>query len=51
MENYDLVVIGARSGGYPAALRAAQQGAKLALVEKELTWTVHAVAFFPRKHK
>jgi pyruvate/2-oxoglutarate dehydrogenase complex dihydrolipoamide dehydrogenase (E3) component len=36
VENYDLVVIGAGPGGYPAAIRAAQQGAKVALVEKEL---------------
>jgi len=45
------VVIGAGPGGYPAAIRAAQLGAKVALVEKELACTVHAVAFFPRKHK
>jgi dihydrolipoamide dehydrogenase len=36
VESYDLVVIGAGPGGYPAAIRAAQQGAKVALVEKEL---------------
>lgn len=36
MESHDLVVIGAGPGGYPAAIRAAQQGAKVALVEKEL---------------
>jgi len=32
---YDLVVIGAGPGGYPAAIRAAQRGAKVAVVEKE----------------
>ncbi len=32
---YDLVVIGAGPGGYHAAIRAAQYGAKVALIEKE----------------
>jgi dihydrolipoamide dehydrogenase len=32
---YDIVVIGAGPGGYPAAIRCAQKGAKVALVEKE----------------
>lgn len=32
---YDVVVIGAGPGGYPAAIRAAQMGAKVAVVEKE----------------
>jgi dihydrolipoamide dehydrogenase len=35
MENFDIVVIGAGPGGYPAAIRAAQLGAKVALVERE----------------
>jgi len=35
MDNFDLVVIGAGPGGYPAAIRAAQLGAKVAVVEKE----------------
>jgi dihydrolipoamide dehydrogenase len=35
MPKYDLVVIGAGPGGYVAAIRAAQLGAKCALVEKE----------------
>ena len=35
MEKYDLVVIGAGPGGYPAAIRAAQLGARVALVERE----------------
>lgn len=35
MENFDLVVIGAGPGGYPAAIRGAQLGAKVAIVEKE----------------
>ena len=33
--NYGLVVIGAGPGGYPAAIRAAQRGAKVAVIEKE----------------
>jgi dihydrolipoamide dehydrogenase len=32
---YDIAVIGAGTGGYVAALRAAQRGARVALVEKE----------------
>ncbi|MEA3406760.1 MAG: dihydrolipoyl dehydrogenase [Chloroflexota bacterium] len=32
---YDVVIIGAGPGGYVAAIRAAQRGAKVALVEKE----------------
>lgn len=35
MDLYDVVVVGAGPGGYPAAIRAAQLGAKVALVEKE----------------
>ncbi|MHB8773427.1 MAG: dihydrolipoyl dehydrogenase [Syntrophales bacterium] len=35
MEPFDLIVIGSGPGGYPAAIRAAQLGAKVALVEKE----------------
>jgi dihydrolipoamide dehydrogenase len=32
---YDVVVIGAGPGGYVAAIRAAQRGAKFAIVEKQ----------------
>ena len=35
MESYDLIVIGAGPGGYVCAIRAAQLGLKVALVEKE----------------
>lgn len=35
MENYDLIVIGAGPGGYVAAIRASQLGAKVAVIEKE----------------
>lgn len=35
METFDIVVIGAGPGGYPAAIKAAQLGASVALVEKE----------------
>jgi dihydrolipoamide dehydrogenase len=35
MESFDVVVIGAGPGGYPAAIRAAQLGATVAVVEKE----------------
>jgi dihydrolipoamide dehydrogenase len=34
-ENYDLVILGAGPGGYVAAVRAAQLGMKVAVVEKE----------------
>lgn len=36
MEKFDVTVIGAGPGGYPAAIRAAQLGARVAIVEKEL---------------
>jgi dihydrolipoamide dehydrogenase len=35
METFDVVVIGAGPGGYPAAIRAAQLGASVAIVERE----------------
>jgi len=35
METFDIVVIGAGPGGYPAAIRAAQLGASVAIVERE----------------
>ncbi len=35
METVDLIVIGGGPGGYPAAIRAAQRGARVALVERE----------------
>ncbi len=35
MEAFDLVVIGSGPGGYPAAIRGAQSGARVAIVEKE----------------
>ena len=35
MEQFDLIVIGAGPGGYPAAIRAAQLGASVAIIEKE----------------
>ncbi|MFW6413908.1 MAG: dihydrolipoyl dehydrogenase [Verrucomicrobiota bacterium] len=34
MENFDVIVIGGGPGGYPAAIRAAQLGAEVALIEK-----------------
>jgi dihydrolipoamide dehydrogenase len=35
MDTYDVVVIGAGPGGYVAAIRAAQMGAKVAVIEKD----------------
>ncbi len=35
MERFDVVVIGAGPGGYPTAIRAAQLGASVAIVERE----------------
>ena len=35
MDSYDVLVIGAGPGGYPAAIRAAQLGKRVALVEQE----------------
>lgn len=33
--NYDFIIIGGGSGGYSAAIRAAQLGAKVAIIEKD----------------
>ena len=35
MSDYDVIVIGAGPGGYPAAIRSAQLGKKTAIIEKE----------------
>ncbi|HOE60269.1 MAG TPA: dihydrolipoyl dehydrogenase [Kiritimatiellia bacterium] len=35
MQDFDIIVIGAGPGGYPAAIRAAQLGKKTAIIEKE----------------
>jgi dihydrolipoamide dehydrogenase len=35
MEKFDIAVIGAGPGGYPAAIRAAQLGASVAIIERE----------------
>jgi dihydrolipoamide dehydrogenase len=35
MEQFDIIVIGAGPGGYPAAIRAAQLGASVAIIERE----------------
>ena len=35
-EQFDVVILGGGSGGYACALRSAQLGAKVALIEKEL---------------
>ncbi|MCK5850677.1 MAG: dihydrolipoyl dehydrogenase [Kiritimatiellae bacterium] len=36
MEKFDVVVVGSGPGGYPAAIRAAQLGASVALIEKDV---------------
>src|SRR5262245_941544 len=38
MPNYDLIVIGSGPGGYVCAIRAAQLGMKVAVVEKDKTF-------------
>jgi dihydrolipoamide dehydrogenase len=38
MPSYDLIVIGSGPGGYVCAIRAAQLGMKVAVVEKEKTF-------------
>ena len=35
MSDYDLIVLGSGPGGYVAAIRAAQLGLKVAIVERE----------------
>ena len=37
MNNYDLIVIGSGPGGYVAAIRAAQLGLKVAIIERDKT--------------
>lgn len=49
-QTFDIVVIGGGPGGYPAAIRAAQQGRKVALVEsKDLGGTCLNVGCIPTK--
>lgn len=36
-QEFDLIVIGAGPGGYPAALRAAEGGRRVAVIEK-MSW-------------
>lgn len=36
MKNYDIIVLGGGPGGYVAAIKAAQEGKKVALIEKEV---------------
>jgi pyruvate/2-oxoglutarate dehydrogenase complex dihydrolipoamide dehydrogenase (E3) component len=36
MYDFDVIVIGAGPGGYPAAIRAAQLGKKTAIIKKKL---------------
>jgi dihydrolipoamide dehydrogenase len=36
MATYDLVILGAGSGGYAAALRGSQLGLKVALIERDV---------------
>ena len=41
-EQFDLVIIGAGPGGYSTALRAAELGMKVALVERDPShWPLH----------
>lgn len=42
MSQIDLVVIGSGPGGYVAAIKAAQLGLKVALVEKTQPWAAPA---------
>jgi dihydrolipoamide dehydrogenase len=47
---YDIAVLGSGVGGYPAAIRAAQQGAKVAIIEaKDLGGTCLNVGCIPSK--
>src|SRR5690606_16798352 len=49
-QNYDLVVLGAGSGGYAAALRASQLGLSVGLIEKgEVGGTCLHVGCIPTK--
>ena len=49
--NFDVVILGGGSGGYAAALRSAQLGKRVALIEKDkLGGTVYTEAVSPPKH-
>lgn len=46
---YDLITIGGGPGGYVAAIRAAQLGLKVVLVEKEQLGGVFKLGLYPHK--
>ena len=47
-EIYDLIVVGSGPGGYVAAVRAAQLGQKVAIIEKNAFWFVDSLAYAVR---
>ena len=49
-DSYDLIVVGAGPGGYVAAIRAAQLGQKVGIVEKQTQGTCLNVGCIPSKH-
>ena len=48
-DSYDLIVVGAGPGGYVAAIRAAQLGQKVGIVEKQTQGTCLNVGCIPSK--
>ena len=41
MNSYDVVVIGSGPGGYVSAIRCAQLGMRVAIIENTVQWVVH----------
>ena len=48
-EQTDLLILGGGTGGYVAAIRAAQKGLNVTIVEKYIRWHLFAQRLYPYK--